>query len=115
MVSTAGKLFAMDSGITKVAGAPVPITRKPWFSVGTSAVQRYVIDRVARVSRVSFTENRTGLPTASVSPGGSAMVYGTFWRLVSISCTSGTSRDSNLTDFNIDSLRPSRATSKTQG
>ena len=63
---------------------------------GYFAVQRNIIDRVARVSRVSFAENFTGLPASSVLPDGSTITYGTLAGLVSISCTSGTSRESNL-------------------
>ena len=72
------------------------------------------MSRVARVWRVSFTENCAGLPASSVLPGGAAISNGIFFKSVSISCT-GTGRDSNLYDFSIDSLWPSRATYSTQG
>src|SRR6266851_4597423 len=114
MLRTAGKLVAIDGGIENVPGAPVPITRKPRPSAATSPVQRYVIERVARVERVTLTENCAGFPACKVSPAGSTITNGTFGGLVSISCT-GTMRDSNLYDFSMDSLRPSRAISSTQG
>src|SRR5579864_7831509 len=115
MLRTAGKFRAIEGGITKVPGDPVPSTRQPCPSTATSPSQRNIIDRVARVSRVSLAENFTGLPASSVLPEGSTKAYGTFCGLVSISCTRGTSRESNLYDFSIDSLRPSRATISTQG
>src|SRR5579871_2503908 len=104
----------MLAGITKDPGAPVPNTRYPRPSAATSPVQRNIIERVARVLRVIFTENFTGLPACNVSPDGSTISYGTFCGSVSTICT-GTSRESNFTDFSIDSFRPSRPTSNTHG
>src|ERR1700722_1709442 len=104
----------MEGGTTNVPGDLVPSTRNPWPSVTTSPVQRYTMARVARVSRVSFTENCTGLPASMALPDGVTISNGTFFRSVSISCT-GTGRDSNLYDFPIESRCPYRAIYNTQG
>src|SRR5665213_3065487 len=103
MVRTAGKLAATEAGITNVPADPVPNTRKPRPSETASPVQRYIIARVARVWRVSFTENCVGTAAMSVLLDGAAISNGIFFTSVSTSCT-GTGRDSNLYDFSIDSL-----------
>src|SRR5579862_4095431 len=103
MLRTAGKFAATDDGTVNIPGDPVPKTRKPRPSATTSPVHRNIIARVARVARVSFTENSVGTPATSILPGGAATSNGIFFKSVSISCT-GTGRDSNLYDFAIDSL-----------
>src|SRR5580704_336514 len=95
MLRTAGKLAATDAGTTKVPGDPVPNTRMARPSVTTSPLHRNIIARVARVWRVSFTANCTGLPGWIVLPAGASITNGIFFTSVSISCT-GTGRDSNL-------------------
>src|SRR3954471_24409270 len=105
--------MAIPGGMVNTPSLPVPKTRAPRPSMVTSPVHRYIIDRVALVSRRSFASYLGGFEVDTSSLDGSAMVNGTFCALSSISCNS-ISRDSNLYDSSMDSFLPSRDKYNTQ-
>src|SRR5262249_35096358 len=106
----AGKFLAIPVSGRMTPFWPVASTRYPCPSTETSPVHSHIMERVARVSPVSFAAYCGGWRSAK-SCVGCSIVNGTLGLFDSTSCNViSFSRDVNLYDLFIDSRRPSRTT-----